>query len=215
MEVIVDISHKLGKAGNQGKRRTCLAFAASDANQFLHGLQKSLSVEWLYYHALKIVQKIPDAGTRVIEISSALEKYGQPYEEKWRYSSDLDISSWIPPENPTPLFFAYGKYSNYKFTKIESFLNYGRPVVLTLKTNREFFKAATVEGIATVEYNHSSDKFENHAVLAVGHGVLNRKKYLKIRNSWGINWGDNGYAWLSEDFLLKNALDILWLQKVH
>lgn len=85
----------------------------------------------------------------------------------------------------------------------------------TLTTSIELFNVARIDGIATVEYAHSSEKFENHAVLAVGYGVINQKKYLKIRNSWRLDWGDNGYAWLSKDFLSENALDILCLRKTE
>jgi len=40
---------------------------------------------------------------------------------------------------------------------------------------------------------HSGNVKINHAVVITGWGTENGIDYWKIKNSWGANWGDNGY----------------------
>jgi C1A family cysteine protease len=43
-----------------------------------------------------------------------------------------------------------------------------------------------------------------HAVMAVGYD--DEKKYMIVRNSWGKNWGDNGYFYMPYEYFSSDAL---------
>ncbi|MCA9060722.1 MAG: hypothetical protein KDA85_19555, partial [Planctomycetaceae bacterium] len=59
-----------------------------------------------------------------------------------------------------------------------------------------------------------------HAVCAVGydddliitnpHNGQSTKGAFLIRNSWGTDWGDNGYGWLPYDYLYAGLADDWW-----
>lgn len=49
------------------------------------------------------------------------------------------------------------------------------------------------DGTGVYEYDGFSEKIGGHAIVLMGWGEENGKKYWIVRNSWGIEWGDKGY----------------------
>ncbi|MNL34389.1 Papain family cysteine protease [compost metagenome] len=46
-----------------------------------------------------------------------------------------------------------------------------------------------------------------HAVVAVGLGATAAgQQYVRIRNSWGTKWGDQGHAWLPIEYIDLHTL---------
>ncbi|XP_027921053.1 thiol protease aleurain-like [Vigna unguiculata] len=68
---------------------------------------------------------------------------------------------------------------------------FARPVSVAYEVvdDFRFYK----KGVYTSNTCGSTPMDVNHAVLAVGYGVEDGVPYWIIKNSWGSNWGDNGY----------------------
>ena len=54
----------------------------------------------------------------------------------------------------------------------------------------------------------------NHTVLAVGYGVENSIPYWLIKNSWGAEWGDNGYFKMEMGKNLSGKSQPHWISDV-
>jgi len=78
------------------------------------------------------------------------------------------------------------------------------PIVVGFEANPEI--QAYDGGIFNSKVRYpTQDHFErvNHAVLITGFGEQNGEKYWKVKNSWGPDWGENGF------FRMKRGVDNL------
>jgi len=195
-----DLRSMFGPVRDQGTRRTCMAFAASDAHAGVRPGWVPLSCEFAYFHALKRDGPPPSKGATLGGMLAAIKEDGQPPEQVWPYLAKVptDIASWKPPAKAEPLYRRASARGRTSVVEVRQLLDKGAPVILTMNLSDAFYRPNADGVIAATE---PPDPKRRHAVIAVGHGKNGTRRLVLIRNSWGPMWGIGGYAWLSEDYL--------------
>jgi len=201
-----DLRATFGAIRDQGKRPTCLAFAASDAHASLRGSVAPLSCEYLFYCAQTRGKRGPHQGALLSNVLSALKDDGQPRESAWPYLAQLpaDISAWKPPSPLTALFRRRGETAVHSVESIVAELDKDRPVITLLMLSGSFYRVPS-DGVVDPGPGEQPEPAIRHAVVAAGHGAVNGQRAVLIRNSWGSSWGIGGYAWLTEAFLVPRV----------
>lgn len=92
--------------------------------------------------------------------------------------------------------------------KLKTFLNDTRqPFVLVIPIFNDFPRTRVApDTVYNLTMPATPENFHGlHAITIVGYD--DSKNAFRIVNSWGKNWGDNGFLWLSEDFIRTYATD--------
>ena len=202
IEVIVSLQIMFGSARDQGQRPTCLAFAASDAHAAIRDGWVPLSCEYAFYHAQRRANSSSEAGATLTTMLAALKFDGQPEESGWIYSSvnPPNDGAWAPPAQISEIFHCDGQVCKYALDQIIVQLEKNIPVIVLLKLSRSFY-SPSANGVVNAAIGEQPEPERRHAVVAVGHGYFGDQRALLIRNSWGEQWGQSGFAWLTEQFL--------------
>ena len=87
---------------------------------------------------------------------------------------------------------SYSDVTSKSPDQLKAALNKG-PVSVAIEADKAVFQQYTGGIISGSDCGTSLD----HGVLAVGYGSENGQEYFIVKNSWGSNWGDNGYVKLA------------------
>jgi len=181
---------------------------------------------FLYKATRNLLHWTGDTGAFLRTTMGAMVLLGVPPEEYWRYEiADYD-------KEPSAFCYAFAQnYQSIKYFKLDprvtpkdlllerirTFIAYGLPSMFGFSV---FNSIGQAEDDGKIPYPSSRENVTGgHAVVAVGYDDKMKIKNtidgeettgaLLIRNSWGTEWGDNGYGWLPYDYVLQ-GLAIDW-----
>lgn len=218
-EVDLRTSGYLPEVWDQGQIGSCTAHGAGAAYSFdlaKQGTAKNFSPSRLFiYYATRTIEgtEDQDSGATITDAIKSLNQYGAPVESDWIY----DISKFTvkPPQK------AYDdgklreavKYARVGQTvnELQACLTAGTPVVIGF-TVYDSFESQEVASTGDVPLPSTAEKIlGGHCVLVVGYTVRNGVPVWICRNSWGKDWGDQGYFYFPQAYLTNpNLADDFW-----
>lgn len=209
----LDLRQVLQPVRNQGARGTCTGFAlASGVGGWGQNTlpspgkaapdQEILSPEDAYFQARELAP-VSGEGSHPRACLKAWQRRGLLTEAIAPYRSD---NSYIPPSGPgvdlvgdraRNRIASYSRVGLTLGSLAEAIADHG-PLLVTVEVDAAFYEAPGGE-----VGPRRGDRDGWHSVAAVGYDLATLR--LLIRNSWGEDWGDRGYAWLPIGFGLGEA----------
>lgn len=199
--------HLFGTARDQGSRPTCLPFAASDHHAALRDGWVPLSPEYICSRAGDAATGVT-VGLSLEQALGVLDVDGQPVEQDYPYqpNGSTTMTRVVPTEK---CHQCDGNETSPSVDDIVQPIENGQPVLVIMSISDAFYRPDKNHYITSTE---AVDNSRVHAVVAVSTGEARGRRCIQVRNSWGLLWGHNGYAWVDADYLLPRLFKTAILQ---
>lgn len=222
----VDLRKWCSPIEDQGDLGSCTANAGAGLLEYFqrraYGKHLDGSRRFLYKVTRNLLGWKGDQGAYLRSTMKAMALFGVPPEDYWEY----DIKKY----DVEPPAFCYAFAQTYKAIKYYRLDPPGQSTATTLSALKDNIAAElpamfgfTVyssippvgDGKGEIPFPERGDRVEGgHAVVSIGYD--DKKKIGKhtgaimIRNSWGTEWGDEGYGWLPYSYITAGLAVDFW-----
>jgi hypothetical protein len=202
---------RIRDAGQEGTAVGLAVASAMEASLAHQGRPVTLSGRYLYRRAQRADQFPNDSngGTALAAALYVAETWGAPPEEKWPYvAGETGLPkgvSWAELDAAAAPFRA-STYRLSGYDDIPRQLALGRPVVAEATATQSWMLSPTTEtGVIT----HSAKDREvgGTAIVIVAFDTADRS--IKFANSWGVDWGANGFGTMTAK-VASHVLGDMW-----
>ncbi|GEM_PF-234357 len=196
--------------GNQGQTGSCVGWATADAVLRWHLTQARLIPAWAHLS----VRFIWMAAKETDEFTSAASTFIEQEGTSLKAALDVARNYGVVLDHVLPFDSASlyqdteaAFYATASRLKIASYFNLGRnpnawrrwlanngPILTRLDVDEPWMDASRTGG--RLERYDAGTSQGGHAVSVVGYDADG----FHIRNSWGTDWGQNGYAYATNDY---------------
>ena len=218
----VDLSKWCSPIEDQGDIGSCTANAGVGLLEYYEnrafGHYLDASRLFLYKVTRNLLHWTGDTGAWLRTTMKAMVLFGIPPEEYHPY-----ITSRYDDE-PNAFCYSFAQsYKSIKYYRLDRATASSTELLARLKN---FLSAGYPAMFGFTVYNFGNEKGEflfpgphdsvkgGHAVVAVGYDdnrkIGKDKGAVKIRNSWGTGWGENGYGWLPYSYIEAGLAEDFW-----
>lgn len=221
IESNIDLRDSFTPIKNQGEIGACTVFAVTSIFEYIlkknSNEQHDLSESFVYYNVRHVEgNETVDTGSSYQDVIKSMGIDGICSEQLHPYTKELSAK---------PSDDAYQDGKSRRIIKalnviieeksIKSAIQEGYPVAISLKVYNSFSsttfsgKGSNVKSSGFVVYPSDdeivSGEFGYHAMVIVGY--IDETKHFVVRNSWGKEFGDNGYCYIPYSYICDSDLN--------
>ncbi|MFH0932949.1 MAG: C1 family peptidase, partial [Nitrospirota bacterium] len=229
----VDLREWCSAIEDQGRLGSCTAHAGVGIIEYYErksfGRHIDASRLFLYKVTRNLMKMTGDTGAYLRTTMGAMALFGVPPEDYWPYTNDEKRFDQEPPS------FCYAFAQNYQtvkyfrhdppgtkseeiLRKVKTYLAASHPAMFGFTVYNSIEQAGST---GRIPFPSLRERIEGgHAVAAVGYddkmkiknkyGKVETTGALLIRNSWGKEWGEEGYGWLPYEYVMQGLAEDFW-----